>query len=735
LITRVEDIIGSLHTYHPDADENLIWKAYTFSAKVHKGQTRLSGEPYLSHPMHVAFLLTKMKMDDVSVAVGMLHDTIEDTYATPDEVKQQFGDQVFSLVDGVTKISQIHFSSKEEQQAENFRKMILAMSKDIRVIMIKLADRLHNMRTLRHMSPEKQKTISEETLDIYAPIANRLGISWVRTELENLSFQYRYPEDYTQIKNWVRDRDEDRKEYLDKVLKIVKEALNKAGLKVEANCRSKHYYSIFKKMNDQKINFNQVYDIQGIRIITQSLQDCYTALGIIHSIWVPIPGKIKDYIAMPKSNLYQSLHTTVLGPEGKRVEFQIRTQKMHEISEEGIAAHWRYKEPSVKKKDDQFVWLRRLVEWQQDVKNPREFLENIKVNLFPDDVYVFTPKGEVLSFPRGATPIDYAYQIHTYIGNHCIGAKVNDRIVPLKYQIKNGDIIEILSSQNQRPNQDWLKFVKTSKARSKIRSFIRNQQREWSLALGRQILEREISHYHNNPGSLLTDTKLDEVAPHVGLNSADGLISAVGFGKLSVQSVLPKLLPKEFSKDQKLHSKSKPLKVVSKTPGKIPSGIRVSGSDNIMVQLAKCCNPVQGDEITGFISRGRGVIVHTADCENLRIIENEPERMVEVEWDTEELATHNVQIRMETLDHPGILANISQAVASCRSNIVNANITTTDHGKGKISFTINIKDLNHLQTIIKTVESLDGVIQVERIKEKPSSRKQLSFSKKLGETG
>lgn len=735
MITRVEDIIESLQTYHPDADENLIWKAYTFSAKVHKGQTRLSGEPYLSHPMQVANLLTQMKMDDVSVAVGMLHDTIEDTYATPDEVKQQFGDQVFSLVDGVTKISQIHFSSKEEQQAENFRKMILAMSKDIRVVMIKLADRLHNMRTLQYMSPEKQKTIAEETLDIYAPIANRLGIGWVRTELENLSFQYRYPEDYTQIKNLVRDRDEDRKEYLDKVLKIVKEALDKAGLKVEANSRSKHYYSIFKKINDQKISFNQVYDIQGIRIITPSLQDCYTALGIIHSIWVPIPGKIKDYIAMPKSNLYQSLHTTVLGPEGKRVEFQIRNQEMHEISEEGIAAHWRYKEPSSKKQDDQFVWLRRLVEWQQDVKNPREFLENIKVNLFPDDVYVFTPKGEVLSFPRGATPIDYAYQIHTDIGNHCIGAKVNDRIVPLKYQIKNGDIIEILSSRNQRPNQDWLKFVKTSKARSKIRSFMRNQQREWSLALGRQILERELSHYHNDPGSLLTDAKLDEVAPHVGLNSADGLISAVGFGKLSVQSVLPKLLPKEFSKDQKLHLKSKPLKVVSKTPGKKPSGIRVSGSDNIMVQLARCCNPLQGDEITGFISRGRGVIVHTADCENLRIIENEPERMVKVEWDTEELATHNVQIRMETLDRPGILANISQAVASCGSNIVNANITTTDDGKGKISFTINIKDLTHLQTIIKTVESLDGVIHVERIKEKPSSRKQIPFRKKLGETG
>src|SRR3990167_5455374 len=481
-MVRVEDITEAIHSYNPEANIDIIWKAYVYSAKVHRGQVRLSGEPYLSHPLEVAHILTKLKMDESCVAAGLLHDTIEDTISTLEELREHFGEEILSLVDGVTKISRIEFASSEEQQAENYRKMILAMAKDIRVILIKLADRLHNMRTLEYMSTDKREKISRETLDIFAPLANRLGIGWMKLELEDPAFKYLYPDKYKEIMDRVAEGYEERVKFIEEIAIVINKELDKADVKGKVMGRPKHYYSIYKKMIDQSISFDQVFDITGLRIITDTVKDCYSILGIIHSIWKPIHGKIKDYIAMPKANMYQSLHTTVISTSGQRVEFQIRTEEMHRISEDGIAAHWKYKETGKKgekiaKIDEKFAWLRHLLEWQQEMKDPKEFLETMKIDLFTDEVYVFTPKGKVLAFPKGATPIDFAYYIHTDVGDRCVGAKISGKIVPLRYQLNNGDIIEILTSSTHKPNRDWLKIVKTSRARAKIRNWLKAEDK------------------------------------------------------------------------------------------------------------------------------------------------------------------------------------------------------------------------------------------------------------------
>ncbi|RTZ89497.1 MAG: GTP pyrophosphokinase, partial [Deltaproteobacteria bacterium] len=530
---RIGDIIERIESYNPDYDEELIQKAYIFSAKAHQGQIRLSGEPYLIHPLEVAGILAEMQLDEQTIATGLLHDTIEDTYATYEQLKDLFGKEVADLVEGVTKISKMSFESSEDTQAENFRKMILAMTKDIRVILVKLADRLHNMRTLEFQKPEGRQRIAQETIEIYAPIANRLGIEWMKSELEDLSFKYIMTDAYLTLEREIAKSEKERNRYIEYVKRILEEKLMENGIPARVSGRPKHLYSIFRKMQSQNIDFNDIYDITAFRVIVNTIPECYEVLGIIHNLWTPIPGKFKDYIALPKANLYQSLHTTVIGPKGERIEIQIRTHEMHEVAEMGIAAHWKYKEGiNLDEKDDKrFRWLRQLFEYQKDLKNNAEFLETIKIDLFPDEVFVFTPTGEVKEFPRGSTPIDFAYSIHTEVGNHCKGAKVNGKIVPLKYVLHNGDSVEIITHPQAHPSKDWLKIVKTSRARTKIRQWIKTQEREQSIQLGKDLLEKETKRYAVSFNKLYKNGSLKEVAEAFSLRTVDDLLATIGYGK------------------------------------------------------------------------------------------------------------------------------------------------------------------------------------------------------------
>ena len=715
-IVRINDIIESLQSYYPHADTALIEKAYIFSAKAHQGQIRLSGEPYLTHPLHVAYILTKMKMDDLCVVTGILHDTMEDTSTSLETIQELFGPHVASLVDGLTKISKINFSSTEEQQAENFRKMILAMAQDIRVILIKLADRIHNMRTLEFLSSEKQKTIAQETLDIYSSIANRLGIDWIKTELENLSLKFLHPKEFHYLDELIRSKKEERNQYVQKVKKIISEKLEQFNIHNEVVGRLKHYYSIYQKMLRQKIDFDQVYDLIAFRIIVNSIKDCYAALGIIHSLWTPVPGRFKDFIAMPKANMYQSLHTTVIGPYGERMEIQIRTLEMHKIAEEGIAAHWRYKE-SGKEIDKQynqlFSWLRQMLEWQQELKDPGEFLETFRIDLFPQEVYVFTPRGEVKSFPKGATPIDFAYAIHTNVGHQCIGARANGRMVPLAYELKNGDTIEIITSKNQKPSKDWLKIVKTSHARTKIRQWIRLTEREDDIQTGREACEREFKRYHLNFTHLLKSGKIGKVMENIGFNNVQDLLIAIGLGKIQISHVIQKLIPpEELEKKLKFLSKkgeSKPK------PADSSSGVRVKGIDHILVNFAKCCSPLPGDKIIGYITKGRGVTIHLDACP--RLLETSKERRVEVGWDHTKELSRSVKIKVLSQDKPGLLSELSGAITKLKSNIKGANVITTGTQQGVSTFELEVKDITHLESIINHIKKIKGVIEVSRIKQ------------------
>ena len=591
----LDEITEAVLAYHPEADVDIILDAYLFSAKAHRGQSRQSGEAYLSHPVEVAYNLTRLKMDEKTVAAGLLHDTLEDTLATEEEIKELFGDEIYHMVDGVTKISQVKFASWEEKQAENYRKMILAMAHDIRVVLIKLADRAHNLQTLEAMSPEQQRRISKETLDIYAPIANRLGIGWLKAELEDGSFQYVRPEKHKSIVDRMEQGEEERNALVKSVCEAVEKELATAEIPGVVSGRSKHYYSIYKKMMLQQIDLEDVYDLIGVRVITDSVKDCYAVLGLVHSLWRPIPGKFKDYIAMPKPNMYQSLHTTVNGPSGQRVEVQIRSREMHKVAEEGIAAHWQYKDGDHKSKneEDHLSWVRHLLEAQSEIKNPKDFLNAFKVDLFFQEVYVFTPDGEVIALPRGATPVDFAYQVHTDIGNHCLAAKVNGKIVTLKYKLKNGDRVEILTSKQKHPSRDWLAFVKTSKARSKIIHYINHREREKSLELGREILETEIRKYGFNPAEVLKGNMLDEAIHASGFNTLDNLFIGIGYGKTSVRHVVDKLLPKKTLEE---FAKQAPtVKVREPSESRERGGIKVkSFGDDMMLRIGKCCNPVPG---------------------------------------------------------------------------------------------------------------------------------------------
>jgi len=708
---RINDILEKVQSYMPPSEVERIEKAYIFSASVHQGQVRLSGEPYLTHPMEVCGILADMKLDAATLVTGLLHDTVEDTLVTQKQIEDAFGKEVAFLVDGLTKISKITLGNQEERQAENFRKMILAMSSDIRILLIRLADRIHNMRTLEFQAPERQLYIAKETLELYAPLANRLGINWMKTELEDLSFRYLDFEAYNDLARRVVKKKDKRDDYTEEVRSIIGKEMGQLGIHAEVEGRAKHFYSIYKKMKEQHINFDEVYDLTAFRIILDSdkEKDCYEALSVVHALWKPVPGRFKDYIAMPKANHYRSLHTTVIGPYGERVEIQIRTRPMHEWAEEGIASHWRYKEGGTfsSTDEDQIKILRDLLDVQQDTKNPREFMSNLKVALFPEEVYVFTPNGDVKSFPKGATPIDFAYSIHTDIGNKCIGAKVNRSIVPLKYQLQNGDRVEIITQSGHHPSKDWLKFVVTSRAISKIRNWVKTEEREKSVALGRDLLEKEFKKHHLKFGSIAKSKELEGVLNENHIDSLDDLLAAVGYGRVSPKHILHRFLPEEeVRKEETVDTTHKKGSTTE------PFGVSLTGVDDVMVRYAKCCDPIPGDEIIGYISRGRGVVVHTANCPHVRDMDTE--RLVDVHWDVREKRDYLVQMRIICNDKKGVLADLSAAIAMLDVNISYAETNTDQSGKATCDFTVNVSDLNQFNRIVEAVKKVRGVVSVQR---------------------
>jgi len=710
---RLEDIIERVSAYNSAGDLDLIKKAYIFSAKVHKGQVRLSGEPYLNHPIEVAMLLAQLRLDPQTISTGLLHDTIEDTFATTEELKEFFGPEVAEMVDGVTKIGKIAFATSEEKQAENFRKMILAMGKDIRVILVKLADRLHNMRTLEHLPNEKQISIAQETHDIYAPIANRLGIGWIKSELEDLSLKYLRPELYNKISKLVSDKWAERERFITDFKNVIQKEMESFNIQGEVTGRPKHIYGVYKKLGEQDVvDIEQLNDIMAFRIKVDSVKDCYGALGMVHSLWKPVPGRFKDFIAMSKANGYQSLHTTVIAPNGERVEVQIRTREMHRIAEEGIAAHWKYKEDKAfsQKDDARFSWLRQLLELQTDLKDPGQFMETVKVDLFSDEVYVFTPKGQVKELPRGATPVDFAYGIHSDVGHQCVGSKVNGKIVPLRYQLRNGDTVEILTSSTHHPSKDWLKFVVTSRAKARIIQWINTEERARSISLGREMLEKELKKYSLE----LRNEDISKAVSELHIPTAEDLYARVGYGKLPIHNVLARIVPKDKLLDLQKKSKSGLAGVISRFRKKPDSAIRIKGIEDVMVRFANCCNPLSGDKVVGFITRGRGITVHRVECPMTREID--PERKVDVEWDTGAAGSRPAKIQVICNDKKGILADISSTITSSEANITSAQLKATEDKKAVGIFEVEVGSVDQLQKVIAALSRLKGVLKVERMR-------------------
>src|SRR5215475_12713711 len=711
-MTQLETLIEEIPKYQPGADLDVLARAYRFSAASHQGQQRASGEPYLSHPLEVANLLVDFKMDVTTVTAGLLHDVLEDTAATKADLEREFGGEIAELVDGVTKIGKLAFSSREERQAENFRKMLVAMARDLRVLMIKLADRLHNMRTLDYLPPDKAKKIAQETLDIYAPLAHRLGMAKVKAELEDLGLRTLNPADYIDLQKRVAKRRLEREADINQVIAILQRKLAEVGIDSQIRGRPKHFYSIWKKMHDQGREFDEIYDLTAVRVITASVRDCYGALGVIHSLWKPVPGRFKDFIAMPKVNMYQSLHTTVIGPKGDPVEIQIRTREMHRIAEEGIAAHWLYKERKTGKDklDESLVWLRQLIETQQDTKDPREFMDTVRVDLFPDEVYVFTPKGDVKALPEGATPLDFAYAVHTKVGEHTVGAKVNGKLVTLRTPLRQGDIVEIVTSPNQHPSRDWLQYVKSTRARSKINQWLKVKERERSIELGRELFEREAKKYRLNPATLLAGDDLKRVAAELGLASGDEVLAALGYGKSSVHQVLNKLAPNAL-----LESPERPK--ATQTRPAPTDGVRIRGVDDLLVRFARCCNPLPGDPIVGFITRGRGLTVHARDCLTVAKSVLDRERLIDVEWDVAEPGKRPVRIAVYIgQDRPGLLSEITGAISARNGNITKAEVTVTDDRRGINNFVVEVADVRQLQDIIQSIREVKDVINVERVR-------------------
>jgi GTP pyrophosphokinase len=721
---RFEDVARTVEKYHPDADMDLLRRAYFFSAREHRDQVRKSGEPYLIHPISVAQILAEMRLDVVTISTGFLHDVVEDTLTTLDNIREYFGPEVAHLVDGVTKISNLGKVSREEAQAENLRKMVLAMVDDIRVVLVKLADRLHNMRTLQHLSPEKRRRIAQETLDVYAPIAHRLGMGKVRAELEDLAFRYLEPESYEKLQAAIEKRSASIDAFLEELKAGIGQYMAEENIPiVELQGRTKRLFSIHQKIKRQKITLDQVYDLVAVRILTSEVRDCYAALGVIHQHWRPVPGRFKDWIATPRENGYQSLHTSVVGDEGQPFEVQIRTEEMHRIAEDGIAAHWKYKEGkgSDTSEDEMTKWLRRLVEWHQELPDARDFVETLKVDLYQSEVYAFTPKGKVISLPRGATPVDFAYAIHTEVGNQCSGAKVNGRIVPLKYEIRNGEIIEILTTPGHKPSRDWLNFVVTSKARSKIKHWLTEQQRVQSIEIGRKLFEKEATRFRLRARQVLDDERLPQMLSDQGYHKVDDMFAAIGYGKLAPKTILARFVPEEKLSDIEQGKTTRLQKVTDVVRKALKLGddrILVRGIDDVMVYRARCCNPIRGEEVIGYITLGKGVAVHARRCKNAANLMVNRDRIIEVDWvgaDNGALTAFAVTLSVRTEDKTGMLAMLTNAIANIKTNIRDARASVLSDGSGRIDVTVEIGDMKHLERVISAVKGVEGVIDVERL--------------------
>jgi GTP pyrophosphokinase len=717
---QAEQLIERIRAYQPSVDPDLIQRAYDYSTRMHAGQTRKSGQPYIVHPVSVAGIIADLRLDGASVCAGLLHDVIEDTLATGDQITKEFGVEVAELVDGVTKLSKINFTSQEDRQAENFRKMVVAMARDIRVLLIKLCDRLDNMRTLEHMAPDAQERIARETLEIYAPLSNRLGIQAFKSELEDLSFKYLEPEAYTELVAQLSKSKRERDKYIAEVCKTLSSRLAEQGFAAEVNGRAKHIYSVYRKMKAIESGLDSVHDLIAFRVLVESLSDCYAALGVIHSQWTPLPGRFKDYVALPKPNMYQSLHTTVIGPGRERIEIQIRTHEMHRVAERGIAAHWKYKERGggIAEQDAQrFSWLRQLMEWQKELKDPAEFLEGVKVDLFQDEVYVFTPKGDVRVFPRGATPVDFAYQIHTQLGDHVTGARINGKMEALRYKLRNGDVVEVLTTPHQHPNKDWLDFVGTMRARAKIRNYLRQEQRDKSRRLGEELLEKELHQAGVSASKLLkNDAELRRIFEMTKVQNIEELYIGIGYGKIDPGEIVKVFAPLDEegreSKPPASLREGRFAGLVRKVIKRDEGAIRINGIDDILVRYAKCCNPLPGDDILGFITRGRGVTIHRRSCP--KAFDTDPERRVEITWDSKARINRSVQLRIVTANLPGILALVGQTFMAQGINISEANCRASDDGRAVNLFSFVCQDLQQLKNVMKALQKVKGIVGVER---------------------
>lgn len=712
-----EHLVTTVRGYSPETNTDLLRRAYEFSALAHAGQKRQSGEQYITHPLEVAGLVADMHLDDVAIAASLLHDVVEDTLTTIENVQTLFGTEVAHVVEGVTKISTIPFSSIEERQAENFRKMLLAMVDDVRVILVKLADRLHNMRTLDHLEENQRLKISQETLDIYAPIAHRLGMSKVKNELEALAFRHLAPSDYKTL----RARVDERWRATERTVVVLKQTLetklqDAAVPVITLEGRTKRLFSIWKKMRRQKISLEQVYDLVAVRIVTESVRDCYAALGIIHQTWAPVPGRFKDFVAMPRPNGYRSLHTSVVSEQGFPFEVQIRTEQMHRVAEEGIASHWKYKEGRVGAAEDEqyFLWLRQLLEWQQDVPDPSEFINGLKLDLYREEVYSFTPKGEVKALPRGATAVDFAYSVHTDVGHTCVGARVNGQMVPLRTRLQSGDIVEVVTSSGHRPSRDWLNFVVTTRARNKIKHFIHTEEKMRAVDLGRKMIEKEIRQFDLKAKAVLEDDLVASVCSEFGTQKTDDLFAYVGYGKVSARKVLAKLVPAEKLQEPKPANAL--ASVVRRMLRPNQDKIKVRGFDDLMVFRASCCNPIRGEKIVGYVTRGKGVSVHSATCPNVTNLFYDPERRIEVVWDVADGDTSfTVCLTIQVEDRRGMLADVTARISGTKINIRKVEASAHEDQHGHISVTMDIKDLKHLQRVIKVVRAVPGVLNVERV--------------------
>ncbi len=708
----IDDLIEKIKTYNPNVDEAEIRSAYELAKVNHQGQKRNSGEDYIIHPLHVAMILADMNMDSATIIAGLLHDTIEDTSVTYEDIEKKFGKEIAELVDGVTKLKKLNYKSKAEKQAENIRKMVLAMAKDIRVIIVKLADRLHNMRTLEYMTEAKKIEKATETLEIYAPIADRLGMSRVKWELEDLSLRYLDPDEYYKLVDMVNKRRKEREELINSIIDTLKVNLERVGIKCEINGRPKNFYSIYKKMKVKGKVFDEIYDLSAVRILTNDIKDCYGALGVVHTLWKPIPGRFKDYIAMPKPNNYQSLHTTVIDNNGETFEVQIRTYQMHQTAEYGIAAHWKYKTGQTKTTsfDENLTWLRQLMEWQKDLNDPNDFMDTLKVDFFADEVFVFSPKGDVINLPEGSTPIDFAYRIHTQVGNTCVGAKVNGRIVPLSYKLSSGNIVDIITNTNSGPSLDWLNIVKSNQAKKKISQYFKIKDRDKNIEKGKEILEKEAKRLNYNVNEFLKDEWIDEVRAKLNVSTIDDLYAALGFGTVKLSQVTAKLIDiyNRFNK--------KPIKNIVKSKRKVQkSGIDVKGVDGVKVRIAKCCTPVPGDDIIGYITIGRGISVHRADCPNVNN-NVEESRIVQVSWQKDEANSYEAAIEVRALDKPNVIGDVANRINEAKLNMTSLNARSTRDGDAIVDVILEITNIDELEGIIEKLKRVKNVFDVYRMK-------------------